>query len=317
MNPPVVTVCLPVYNCAPYIRQSVASVLAQDFADWTLTVADNASTDGTWEILNSFHDPRIHLHRHPTNLGPVPNWNYLLDHARTELVCLLGADDFYYPQHLRRKIDLLRQHPEAPFAHGGADFVDAGGQVFQPAELLESPRIEPAAELLRQLLRSNSVNITSTLFRLQALRAHNLRFDARLEFFIDWLLAVELLLQFPYAVRDSQSTAAYRVHGASAAQQNLHRARWALESREMFLASFAEHPDAWCRRGIDLVAESKQMTEGLWRLALQQWRRGQGAEARQAWRLFRRFHGPAVVARGLGGWLAGGLRRKQPRHEAS
>lgn len=318
MSPGVVTVCVPVWNCAPYIRQCVESVLAQEYPHWILAIADNASTDGTWEILNTFRHPRLQLYRHPSNLGPVANWNFLLDRAETEFVSILGGDDFFYPNHLRRKVILLQQHPEAPLAHGGADFVNAAGDLLQPAERLPSgSRIEPAREMLQRLLRSNYVNTTSILFRRQALRAHNLRFDPRLLRFIDWHLVVELMLHFPYAVCDSEPTLAYRVHAGSGAQQNRRSARWALESREFLLLSFDAHPEAWAQLGFDVLAESRRRTADLWRLAFRQWRHRQPEEARQAWRFFRQFHSPAAIIRGLGPWLVDGITRRRQRDETA
>ncbi len=332
-----VTVCLPVFNCAQYIRAAVESVLAQDYPDWTLLISDNASTDGTWEILNALSHPRIKLHRQPQNLGVVANWNYLLEQAATEFVCFLGADDYFYPDHLRRKVDLLRKFPEVPFAHGPVDFVDEVGKPLKRLEGASESGItplkrgvnereaaadagaaragaiggsgfEPAKGSLRRLLQINHINITSVMFRRQALVESGLRFDSRLRFFIDWQLYVELMLRYPGAAWDNQATAAYRVHAASDARQNVRSARWALESRQFFLASFQERAADWSRLGFDSLTEGRRMTADLWALAFQQWRRGNKVEAREAWSMFRKFHGFGTVAKGLGPWLGRGIR---------
>ena len=132
MSPANVTVCVPVYNTARYIKVCVESVFAQDYADWRLLVADNHSTDGTWEILSSLNHPQLQLFRHPQNLGATANWNFSLRQVQTEFVCFLGADDLFYPHHLSRKIALLQQTPAAPFIHGLADVIDTDGAPFQP-----------------------------------------------------------------------------------------------------------------------------------------------------------------------------------------
>ena len=73
---PRVSVVVPAFENASYIRATVASVLAQTYPDFELVVADHSSSDGTWEILQEFAgDPRVRLLRTPAGGGAVRNWN--------------------------------------------------------------------------------------------------------------------------------------------------------------------------------------------------------------------------------------------------
>jgi len=63
------SVAIKSYNHAPYIRRCIESILDQDFEDFAVIVTDDASTDGTLEIVREFLDPRIHLEVLPANLG--------------------------------------------------------------------------------------------------------------------------------------------------------------------------------------------------------------------------------------------------------
>ncbi len=86
MTFPKVTVGLPVYNGERYLRATLDSILAQDFEDFELLVADNASTDGTPQILQEYaeRDGRVVVHRQPRNLGAAANYNWLAINARGE-----------------------------------------------------------------------------------------------------------------------------------------------------------------------------------------------------------------------------------------
>jgi glycosyltransferase involved in cell wall biosynthesis len=62
-------VCIPAYNHARFVRESLESVLAQSFQDFEISVTDDGSTDGTAEAIAVLHDARIKLKRFPANRG--------------------------------------------------------------------------------------------------------------------------------------------------------------------------------------------------------------------------------------------------------
>ena len=95
---PKVSVLIPVYNREKYIVECIDSVLRQEFQDWEIVCCDNASTDGTFAILQQYaaRDPRIRIFSNDTNLGPIPNWKRCLDEARGAYVHWLWSDDFIH-----------------------------------------------------------------------------------------------------------------------------------------------------------------------------------------------------------------------------
>jgi glycosyltransferase involved in cell wall biosynthesis len=102
---PAISVLTPVWNGLPYIRECVESVLAQDFHDWEMVIADNASDDGTSEYLKTLNDPRIIVHRHEKNIGPYKNYRFLYNAAKAPICIALCADDYFYEGGLRRIVE--------------------------------------------------------------------------------------------------------------------------------------------------------------------------------------------------------------------
>lgn len=111
---PVVSVVIITYNHRPYIEECLASVLSQDLeGDWEVIVADDASTDGTTDILLELaaSNPRLAVLTTPTNLGVQKNLRRALSAATAEFVATLEGDDYWTDRSkLRRQSGYLRQH---------------------------------------------------------------------------------------------------------------------------------------------------------------------------------------------------------------
>lgn len=122
MSQPRVTVVIPTYNRSDYLKQAIESVLAQTYSHFNLLVSDNASTDNTREMVESFDDERIFYHSHPENLGMLNNYRFALTYPQTEFVAYLSDDDLYTSQLLETAIALLDQHPEAAYFACSAKF---------------------------------------------------------------------------------------------------------------------------------------------------------------------------------------------------
>jgi glycosyltransferase involved in cell wall biosynthesis len=111
-----VTVLVPTYNRESLLPACLESIRAQTFTDWKAVVGDNASTDGSVEIVRALDDPRFELVCRSKNIGYVRNTNLLLDNVDTELVAILHSDDWWETDFLARMVDLLDHAPEAIMA---------------------------------------------------------------------------------------------------------------------------------------------------------------------------------------------------------
>lgn len=128
---PKVSVCIPVYNGADYIAESIASVLEQTYRDFRLIVCDNCSTDNTADIVRSVRDPRLTYVRNRENLGVVGNYNCALNLIESEYVCFWHHDDVMLPENLERKVSVLDENPGVGFVHSDIIEIDSESRVLR------------------------------------------------------------------------------------------------------------------------------------------------------------------------------------------
>jgi glycosyltransferase involved in cell wall biosynthesis len=125
-SPPRVSVIIPAYNAAVFVRRAVDSVLEQSFRGFELLVVDDDSTDDTREVVAGYGDRLRLLTR--GNGGPAAARNHGLRHASGEYVAFLDADDYWKPEKLQRQVELLDSRPEIGFCSTATDVVDNKGQ---------------------------------------------------------------------------------------------------------------------------------------------------------------------------------------------
>ena len=89
------TICMPVYNGEKYLRQCVESVLNQSLRDFVFLIYDDGSTDNTVEIIESFHDDRIHLIQGGENHGGIWARTQLIRAIDTKYNMWIDSDDFF------------------------------------------------------------------------------------------------------------------------------------------------------------------------------------------------------------------------------
>lgn len=152
---PRVTIGLPVYNGEPFLIETLASLLAQTFADFELVISDNGSTDRTEAICQRYaaKDARIRYIRSEQNRGAAWNYNRLVDLATGEYFKWAGADDLIAPGYLARCVAQLDQSPGTVLCFTRTVLIDEHGhQVEEYSNRLHLQAAKPH-ERLRDLLR--------------------------------------------------------------------------------------------------------------------------------------------------------------------
>lgn len=126
---PAVSVLMPVYNGAAYLRAAVQSILDQSFCDFEFIVLDDGSTDDSLRILQEYarQDSRIRLISR-RNRGLTYTLNELIAEARGEFMARMDADDIALPDRFARQVEFLRAHPAALCVGGAFQIIDEAGR---------------------------------------------------------------------------------------------------------------------------------------------------------------------------------------------
>ncbi|MCW3090214.1 MAG: hypothetical protein JWP81_1283 [Ferruginibacter sp.] len=120
---PCISVLMPAYNAASYIKEAILSVLEQSFTSFELLVINDGSTDDTEKVVRSFSDPRIRFFEQ-SNRGVAAALNRGLSVASAPLIARFDADDICLPGRLKIQYDFMIAHPEYIIIGSDADFID-------------------------------------------------------------------------------------------------------------------------------------------------------------------------------------------------
>jgi teichuronic acid biosynthesis glycosyltransferase TuaG len=124
-----VSVITPTFNSALTIGATISSVLQQDYPSWEMLVVDDASTDGTADIVRGFaaREPRIRVQVQTTNQGAAAARNRAITMARGRYLAFLDSDDLWEPGKLSVQTRFMRDQ-ECPFSFAGYRVISTAGQ---------------------------------------------------------------------------------------------------------------------------------------------------------------------------------------------
>lgn len=105
-----VSVIMPTYNCARFIRESIDSVLAQTYTNWELIIVDDCSTDETDTIVSNYTDKRIYYIRNSQNKGAALTRNRAIKEAKGRYIAFLDADDLWLPEKLEKQVAFMEKN---------------------------------------------------------------------------------------------------------------------------------------------------------------------------------------------------------------
>lgn len=164
---PKVSVILTSFNHEKYIREAIDSVLNQSFTDFELIIWDDASTDDSWSIINSYSDRRIKAFRNETNIRPIFGVIKAISEVATgEYIAMHHSDDIWALDKLRKQVAYLDTHPEIGAVFTWAQLTDEHGVTSTEDWFMQENKTQ--WQWLNQLfLEQNHLNHPSVLIRKQ------------------------------------------------------------------------------------------------------------------------------------------------------
>lgn len=155
---PKVSVIIPTYNRADFLKKAVQSVLHQTYQDYEILVRDDGSTDNTQQVISNFKDSRIRYTRNMTNIGVIQNRNNAVNNSKGKYIAFLDDDDEWLPEKLEKQMSIIEASPaKLGGVYSGAYSIDTKlGKIVK----LSVP--EYRGYILKHLLKNNFI-MTSTL----------------------------------------------------------------------------------------------------------------------------------------------------------
>lgn len=162
-----ISVMIPTFNRAHLIRPTIESILAQSYEDFTLTVVDDGSSDGSVAAINEYvtRDSRVSLVVNERNLGLVRNWNKCLDLAEGPLVQIMQSDDLIDADYFDLVVEKFKQHETLGFVAASPRYIDIDGKVIDGGREREPRYYRAGDEAVMALINEGYPHVSSIIMR--------------------------------------------------------------------------------------------------------------------------------------------------------
>ena len=208
MMSPMVSILMPVYKTAPYLREALDSILSQTFTDYELIVLNDCSPDNADEILDSYSDPRIVRYKGEKNVGLSNILNIGIGMARGKYIARMDSDDLSLSDRLQIQVDYLESHPDI-------DLISVGMQLFGAKDEVWVREPNPDKVKINALFHSPILH-ASSVWRRERFEENGLRFRQEMVPSEDYDLWTRALVKGLKLVNLRQVLYKYRIHPAQA-----------------------------------------------------------------------------------------------------
>jgi len=181
---PRVSVLLPNYNNAPYLKEALDSIFNQTFRDFDIYFVDDCSTDNSIEIAESYADDRLKVIRKEKNSGIVDTMNVGLDRIESEFFIRMDGDDISTPDRFQKLVSYMDENPEIGVCSSD---IKTFGKVEEFLTYERDGQLNRA-----NLLFGHTIGHASSIFRTAVLKENNVRYVDRFWGMEDYYLFYQL-----------------------------------------------------------------------------------------------------------------------------
>jgi len=178
MPSPEVSIILPVYNTARYLRVAIDSILQQSFSDFELIIINDGSTDDSRNVIRSYTDSRIRYVENETNSGLVHSLNKGIELSRAALIARMDGDDIAMSTRLAKQVRWMNAHPETDLLATRVSLIDGEDQPL-PNWKDDEEAITPE-QILAYLPINNCIAHPSVMARTRLMKEYRYRYSQRL-----------------------------------------------------------------------------------------------------------------------------------------
>jgi len=132
---PILTIIIPVYNAAPYIKEAIDSLLNQTFTDFELWIVNDGSSDNSMNLVSQLNDSRIQLFSNNQNIGRVRTVNQYVKKVSTPFFTITDADDISHPERIQRQLEAFAKDESMMMCGTSYCAMTAKGFVFHEVHL--------------------------------------------------------------------------------------------------------------------------------------------------------------------------------------
>lgn len=204
------------YNSEKFIRQTINSVLSQTYKNWELIIVDDASSDGTISIINTFLQvqSKITLIENESNQGAAISRNRAIEIAQGDFMAFLDGDDIWKPNKLELQLAFIQKHNLA-VCYSSYDLMDEQGNLLEKT-VRALPRLS-----YTKFLKSNYIGNLTGIYNAKVLgKIYAPNFRKRQDWLL-WLDAVKKSGQPALGIQESLAVYRLRKNSMSSNKFNL------------------------------------------------------------------------------------------------
>lgn len=210
------------YNYAQYIEEAINSIINQSYPDWELIIVDDGSSDNSVDIINSYceKDNRIKFFQHPDrkNKGLKESLLLGLSHATGDWIAFLESDDYFYPDNLAKKIEIIEEHKDVCLIFNRVNFLEKNDKISVRQKGLDKThnklkKMKFPRDMFYDFYINNMI-LTFSCVMVKSEVIKNADFNTPVDTLLDWWLWIHLAHQGKFYYIDEKLTN-WRLHQES------------------------------------------------------------------------------------------------------